>query len=142
MPIRVVRGELTAPDRGRGGAASLVSTGSLEALAAELGVDTVDGRRFRMNFGIEGTEPHAEDGWLRRKVSLGEAVVVPIGHVGRCAVTTQNPDTGRPDLDTLKALARYRDVPDTTEPLPFGVHAAVAKAGRVRVGDPVSLLPL
>ena len=140
--IRVVRGELTAPDRGRGGAASLVSTGSLEALAAELGVDTVDGRRFRMNFGIEGTEPHAEDGWLRRKVSIGEAVVVPIGNVGRCAVTTQNPDTGRPDLDTLKALARYRDVPDTTEPLPFGVHAAVAKAGRVRVGDPVSLLPL
>jgi uncharacterized protein YcbX len=140
--IRVVRGELTAPDRGRGGAASLVSTAALAALAGELGVDSVDGRRFRMNFGVEGTEPHAEDGWLRRKVSIGEAVVVPIGNVGRCAVTTQNPDTGRPDLDTLKALARYRDVPDTTEPLPFGVHAAVSKPGLVRVGDPVSLLPL
>ena len=140
--IRVVRGELTAPDRGRGGAASIVSTAALEALAAELGVDGVDGRRFRMNFGVEGTEPHAEDGWLRRKVSIGEAVVVPIGNVGRCAVTTQNPDTGQPDLDTLKAIARYRDVPDTTEPLPFGVHAAVSKAGLVRVGDPVSLLPL
>jgi hypothetical protein len=140
--IRVVRGELTAPDRGRGGAASLVSTAALDALATELGVDSVDGRRFRMNFGVEGTEPHAEDGWLRRRVSIGEAVVVPIGNVGRCAVTTQNPDTGRPDLDTLKALARYRDVPDTSEPLPFGVHAAVAKAGLVRVGDPVTLLPL
>lgn len=141
-PIRLVRAERTAPDRGRGGAASLVSTASLTALAAELGVDDVDGRRFRMNFGVEGTEPHAEDRWLRRKVSIGEAVVVPIGNVGRCAVTTQNPDTGRPDLDTLKALARYRDVPETTEPLPFGVHAAVSKAGLVRVGDPVSLLPL
>lgn len=141
-PIRVVRGELTTPDRGRGGAASLVSTAALDVLAAELGVDSVDGRRFRMNFGVEGTEPHAEDGWLRRKVSIGEAVVVPIGNVGRCAVTTQNPDTGRPDLDTLKALARYRDVPDATEPLPFGVHAAVSKAGLVRVGDPVTLLPL
>jgi hypothetical protein len=140
-PIRLVRAARTAPDRGRGGAASLVTTASLDALAAELGVDAVDGRRFRMNFGVEGTEPHAEDGWLRRKVALGEAVVVPIGNVGRCAVTTQNPDTGRPDLDTLKALARYRDVPDTTEPLPFGVHAAVSQAGLVRVGDPVELLP-
>lgn len=139
-PIRLVRAAQTAPDRGRGGAASLLTTASLAALAAELGVEEVDGRRFRMNFGVDGTEPHAEDGWRRRKVSLGEAVVVPIGNVGRCAVTTQNPDTGRPDLDTLKALARYRDVPETTEPLPFGVHAAVSVPGLVRVGDPVELL--
>ena len=135
--IRLVRADRTAPDRGRGGAASLLSTASLAALAAELGVDEVDGRRFRMNFGVEGTEPHAEDGWLRRRVAIGDAVVVPIGNVGRCAVTTQHPDTGRPDLDTLNALARYRNVPDTTEPLPFGVHAAVSQAGIVRVGDPV-----
>jgi uncharacterized protein YcbX len=140
-PIRLVRAARTTPDRGRGGAASLVTTASLDALAAELGVDEVDGRRFRMNFGIEDTEPHAEDTWLRCKVGIGQAIVVPVGNVGRCAVTTQNPDSGRPDLDTLKALARYRDVPDTTEPLPFGVHAAVPQAGIVRVGDPVELLP-
>jgi hypothetical protein len=29
---------------------------------------------------------------------------------------------------------------ETTEPLPFGVHAAVAETGRVRVGDPVTPL--
>ena len=95
-----------------------------------------------MNFGVEGTDPHAEDGWLRRKVSIGEAVVVPIGNVGRCAVTTQNPTRAGPTWTRLKALARYRDVTDTTEPLPFGVHAAVSRPGLVRVGDPVSLLPL
>ena len=78
-PIRLVAPRRTAPDRGRGGAATLLTTASLDALAAELGVDEVDGRRFRMNFGVEGAEPHAEDGWLRRKVALGEAVVVPIG---------------------------------------------------------------
>jgi len=65
--------------------------------------------------------------------------VIPIGHVGRCAVTTQNPETGAPDLDTLKALAAYRADAATTEPLPFGVHAAVNRPGRVRVGDPVEL---
>jgi len=52
-------------------------------------------------------------------------------------VTTQNPDSGSPDLDTLKALAAYRRAVETTEPLPFGVYAAVAQPGRVRVGDPV-----
>jgi uncharacterized protein YcbX len=140
-PLRLVAAGRPAVDRGRGGAASLVSTASLTALAEELGVDQVDGRRFRMHFGIDGVPAHAEDDWLRRPVRLGEAVVVPIGNVGRCAVTTQNPETGRPDLDTLKALARYRDVPETTEPLPFGVHAAVSRPGTVRVGDTVEVLP-
>jgi uncharacterized protein YcbX len=102
-------------------------------------VEEVDGRRFRMNFGIDGLREHEEDEWLGRRVRLGEAVVVPVGNVGRCAVTTQNPDTGAPDLDTLKALAAYRAGTEATEPLPFGVHAAVAHPGRVRVGDAVEL---
>jgi uncharacterized protein YcbX len=136
--IRLVEPAQPAPDRGREGAVTVLGTGSLAALASELGVDAVDGRRFRMNFGVEGLEPHAEDGWLGRRVRLGEAVVVPAGNVGRCAITTQDPDTGRPDLPTLKALAGYRGEVATTEPLPFGVHAAVVVPGRVRVGDPVS----
>ena len=136
--VRLVAPEYGAADRGRGGAATLLGESSLGAIAGELGVDSVDARRFRMNFGIEGIAAHAEDTWIGRRVQIGEAVVVPQGNVGRCAITTQNPDTGKPDLDTLKALARYRGNLATTEPLPFGVHAAVAAPGRVRVGDPVA----
>jgi uncharacterized protein YcbX len=135
--LRLVRASGPAPDRLRSGAATILGTGSLRALARTVGVDEVDGRRFRMNFGIDGLGEHQEDEWLGRRVRLGEAVVVPQGNVGRCAVTTQNPDTGAPDLDTLKALAAYRRVVETTEPLPFGVHAAVEQPGRVRVGDTV-----
>ena len=140
QPLRLVEPEQPAPDRGRGGAVSLLSTTSLERLARQLGVDTVDRRRFRMNFGVEGVEAHEEDRWRGRRVRVGEAVVIPQGNVGRCAITTQNPDTGQVDLDTLKALAGYRSGVETTEPLPFGIHAAVAQAGRVRVGDPVALV--
>lgn len=136
-PLRVVEPALPAPDRGRSGAVTLLATSSLARLAEELGVEAVDGRRFRMNIGIEGLDPHAEDAWHGRRVRVGEAVVVPQGNVGRCAVTTQDPDTGRPDLDTLKALAAYRGDAETTEPLPFGVHAAVVEPGVVRLGDPV-----
>jgi uncharacterized protein YcbX len=92
-----------------------------------------------MNFGIEGLDAHGEDAWCGRRVRVGDAVVIPQGNVGRCAITTQNPETGRVDLDTLKALAAYRSSVETTEPLPFGIHAAVAEPGRVRVGDPVAL---
>jgi len=138
--LRLVQAPAPATDRRRSGAATLLGTGSLRALARTLGVEDVDGRRFRMNFGIDGLREHEEDEWLGRRVRLGEAVVVPQGNVGRCAVTTQNPDTGAPDLDTLKALAAYRQEVETTEPLPFGIHVAVAEAGRVRVGDTVALL--
>jgi uncharacterized protein YcbX len=74
-------------------------------------------------------------------VSIGGAVVAPVGDVGRCAVTTKNPDTGEVDLDTLGTLAAYRRE-GRTEPLPFGVHAAVVQPGRVRVGDAVSPMPV
>ena len=138
--LRLVRAPGPATDRMRSGAATLLGTASLRAIARATGVEEVDGRRFRMNFGVDGLREHEEDEWLGRRVQVGEAVVVPQGNVGRCAVTTQNPETGAADLDTLKALAAYRRDVETTEPLPFGVHAAVAEAGRVRLGDPVLLL--
>ncbi len=139
-PVRLVAPELGAADRGRGGAASLLGEASLGAMAAALGVDSVDGRRFRMNFGVEGLDPHAEDSWIGRRVQLGDAVIVPQGNVGRCAITTQNPDTGRPDLDTLKALARYRARGADDRAAAVRHPRRRRRAGPRRVGDPVSPL--
>ena len=143
-PLTLLWSESGAQDRGRdrGGWASLISRGSLERLQAEAGAaGPVDGRRFRMLFEIDGVEPHEEDSWLGNRVGLGEAVVVPVGDVGRCLVTTCDPDTGVSDFDTLKLLAGYRPE-GVTEPLPFGVYCDVAVPGRVRVGDAVQPAPL
>ena len=90
-----------------------------------------------MTFTGSGADEHGEDGWLRRRVRIGGAVVAPEGNIGRCAITTQDPDTGVPTLDPLKTLARDRGELVTTEPLPFGVHARVVVPGRVAVGDEV-----
>ena len=90
-----------------------------------------------MTIGIDGVRAWAEDGWLGQAVRIGEATVRPDGNVGRCAVTTHDPDLGRPDIDTLKLLAETRGTMASTEPLPFGVWAAVVTPGQVRVGDPV-----
>jgi uncharacterized protein len=120
-------------DRGSG-AVTILSRASLTALSRVLG-DDVDERRFRMLIGVDGCREHEEDEWLERDVAIGEAVVRPRGNVGRCAVTTQNPSTGVPDLGTLKGLAAYRAV--GTEPLPFGIYGEVVRPGRIRIGDPV-----
>jgi uncharacterized protein YcbX len=143
-PLTLLWSEGGAQDRGndRGGWASLISHGSLEQLRAEAAAaDEVDGRRFRMLFEIEGVEPHEEDTWLGNRVAIGDAVIVPLGDVGRCVVTTCDPDTGVSDFDTLKLLAGYRRE-GVTEPLPFGVYCDVAVAGCVRVGDAVQPVPL
>jgi uncharacterized protein YcbX len=139
-PLTLLWSEGGAQDRGsdRGGWATLVSRGSLDHLGAAAGAaEPVDGRRFRMLFEIDGVEPHEEDTWLGNRVAIGDAVVVPLGDVGRCVVTTCDPDTAVSDLDTLKALAGYRR-DGVVEPLPFGVYCDVAVPGRVRVGDAVS----
>ena len=140
-PLTLLWADGGAVDRGlRGGTVTLVSRASLERLGEEAGAEaTVDGRRFRMLFEIDGVGAHAEDGWLGARVRVGDAVLELVGDVGRCVVTSHDPDTGVTDLDTLGTLARYR--PDgRAERLPFGVYGTVAVPGRVRVGDPVSPL--
>ena len=71
---------------------------------------------------------------------IGGAVVEPHAHIGRCAVTKLDPDTGKPTLDTLGAIQHYRGDIETEEPIPFGVQARVVAPGRVAVGDPVAVV--
>ena len=135
-PLELLWADDGAVDRlPQGGSVSLVSRASLERLREEMGVDdAIDGRRFRMLFEIEGTAAHEEDEWLGRQVRIGEATVVFNGDIGRCVVTSRDPDSGVVDLPTLVTLAGYRRE-GREEDLPFGVYGAVVVPGRVRVGD-------
>jgi MOSC domain-containing protein len=140
-PLMLLYADGHAVDRGyRGGSVSLVSRASLERLRAQAGAaGPVDGRRFRMLLEIDGVAAHAEDGWLGTQVQVGGATIVLNGDVGRCVVTSQDPDTGLTDLDTLGTLAAYRRE-GRVEPLPFGLYGSVVVPGRVRVGDAVQPL--
>ena len=136
QPLTLLWAEEGAPDRLHAGTMTLVSHESLQRLAEVAGEDELDGRRFRMLFEIEGVHAHEEDEWQETHVRIGEATVAINGDVGRCAVTTHDPDTGIATVDTLKALARYRRE-GRKERLPFGVYGSVVVPGRVRVGDEV-----
>ena len=121
---------------GSPGPVTLLGDGSVERLAAELGVPELDARRFKMSVELAGLAPHAEDGWGGAVVRLGDAEVLVGGPVPRCVVTTRDPDTLARDHDTLRALLRYRGPLETGEP-PFGVYATVVRPGVVRLGDRV-----
>lgn len=131
-----------AVDRGRGHV-SVVSQASLAELGRHAGTGPVDGRRFRMLFELADSAAHEEDGWIKRHVRIGEAVVRIRGDVGRCAITTQNPETGVPDLDTLRTIPRYRSWTANEageKHIPFGVYGEVLEPGRVALDDEVALL--
>ncbi len=137
QPLRLMA-TAGAVDRGQRGAVSLISRASLARLAEFGGTSEVDSRRFRMLIEADGIPPHAEDAWVGERVRIGEAVVRWHGHVGRCLVTSRDPDTGAVDLPTLEILGRYRGKEPTTEPLPFGIYGEVLTGGPVRVGDAIT----
>jgi uncharacterized protein len=141
-PLRLVQSPPgAAVDRGRGHV-SLISAASLAELSSQAGEEEpVDGRRFRMLFEIDGVDAHGEDAWLKRRLQVGDALVRLRGRVGRCAITTQNPDTGVPDFDTLRVLEGYRGLNEKRE-LDFGVYGEVLEPGPVSVGDTVEPLEL
>jgi uncharacterized protein len=145
-PLRLVRSAPgAAVDRTRGHV-SLISTASLGELARHGGHEgRADGRRFRMLFELDGCEPHEEDRWVKRHVRIGGALVRLRGDVGRCAITTQNPETGVPDFDTLTTIYGYRGTTKNEagkKHVPFGVYGEVVEPGKVVVGDRVEVVEL
>ncbi len=86
---------------------------------------------------VDGVDAHAEDRWLGQRLQVGGAVLRFDGHVGRCLVTTRDPETGVVTLPTLDLLRGYRRDLESTEPLPFGIYGRVLRPGTVRVGDTV-----
>lgn len=141
MPLRLVAFDpgRSAVDRGAQGAATLLCRSSAGALAAAAGRESIDTRRFRMTIELDGCEPFAEDGWIGRELRIGGARLRPMGHVGRCTVTTLDPDSGEVDLPTLDLLRELRGEAATSEPLAIGVHCAVLEPGAVALGDPVEI---
>lgn len=147
-PVLIVRCDRPGGTRIRAGetnvrnGVSLVSDGSLGELARQLGVPSVDGRRFRMLVEVEGAEAHEEDRWIGGSIGIGTTVVSITKPDARCAITTQDPDTGERDLDTLRTILRYRGFreDDPAHKIDFGVLGEVLTPGAVSVGDEIRVM--
>ncbi len=116
---------------------TLVSHASVADLASRGGhADELDSRRFRITLELDGCAAYEEDTWQGRRVRVGDVTIRVGGQVPRCVVTTQDPDSGVKDWNTLTQIARLRQrIPGGG--LPFGMYARVETPGSIRVGDPV-----
>lgn len=111
----------------------------------------LDRRRFRASLEIAGITPFREETWIGHRVRIGDVVAEVIGKVPRCRVIRQDPETGRPDVDTLRMLVdgyRHRAITaggtasvaapaGGEDHISFAVYGRAMGSGYVRVGDPV-----
>jgi uncharacterized protein YcbX len=119
---------------------TVVSTASVRDLAKRgRRPDSLDSRRFRINLELEGCEPYDEDSWDGHSVGIGDVQVRVQGAIPRCVVTTQDPDAGTKDWDTLTQIAKYRPRIKGDGGLPFGMYATVVQPGVAHVGDAVQV---
>jgi len=113
----------------RSGYISILNRRTIDAIAASIGRETLDARRFRGNVLIEGMEAFAENDLVGRKLGLGTAELEVIKRIERCAATDVDPKAGIRDTSMVAALMRAFDHRDC------GIYARITRAGTIRIGD-------
>lgn len=109
---------------------SILNLASLRALGQKLNKE-LDMRRFRGNIWVEGWAPWEEFDLEGKILSIGGIDFEVVERITRCRATESNPDTGRPDAETLVALEEgwgHRD---------FGVYAIARGRGTLELGATV-----
>ncbi|WP_373044003.1 MOSC domain-containing protein [Vulgatibacter sp.] len=124
LPVTLAREE--AVSHLDAGPLHLVTTSGLEAL----GLEGRDEQRFRPNLVVRSAGAgFVEEGWIGRRIRVGEEVVVEIaGRTERCVMV------GFPQAELPAAPGLLRKLAAAREAC-FGVYARVVVPGVVRVGD-------
>jgi len=112
-----------------GAALHVVTTAALRSLGAALPDSVVDVTRFRPNVVLDvDATGYPEQGWIGRRMAIGEVRVRFTGGCDRCVMTTKETPTVPHDRSVLRWVAR--ELANA-----FGVYAAVETPGPIRVGD-------
>ncbi|MBL7260537.1 MOSC domain-containing protein [Paractinoplanes lichenicola] len=117
----------------------LANEGSLSALndwLVEAGEEPVPMTRFRPNIVVDGAPAWAEDGWLGRRLRLGDVWFRAAKSCARCLVTTIDQDTGEKGGQPLRILGTHRRFDDG---LLFAINLIPDMSGVVHLDDPVEV---
>jgi uncharacterized protein len=114
----------------------LISQGAIDHLNTRLNTP-VPILRFRPNLVVDGTLPHAEDGWKR--IRIGQVEFDLVKACTRCVFTTVDFERGErdPSGEPLRTLTTYRRSP---KGVTFGQNLIPRRFGTLRVGDDVHVL--
>ncbi|QUD87435.1 MOSC domain-containing protein [Phenylobacterium montanum] len=110
------------------GHVSIINLASVRDLEARIG-RPLDPLRFRGNLYVDGWPAWAENGWIGRTLSLGEAMAEVFKPIVRCVATHVDPATGERDIEVVKALH------DNFGHLLCGIYVSVTGGGRIAAGD-------
>ncbi|MFO0953431.1 MAG: MOSC domain-containing protein [Isosphaeraceae bacterium] len=114
----------------------IVTTATLLHLAETSPESDFSSPRFRPNFILDTSESlhgFVEDGWLGRRLQLGEVVLRVDRPTPRCVMTTLPQSGLRHDPGVLRTAVRSNGSN-------VGVYATLVQSGRVFRGDAVRLL--
>ncbi|WP_096391546.1 MOSC domain-containing protein [Halopenitus persicus] len=145
-------GFVDRPDMGP----SVISTGTLEAVASWFDDLTVDGarRRLRANVEISEVEPFWEDRFVGDDApafTVGGVRFEGVTPCARCVVPSRDPDTGEPlpEFRTRFIEKRRETFPDWADPDAFDHHYTLMiiagipetdRGGSIRIGDEVRVV--
>jgi MOSC domain-containing protein len=110
--------------------ASIIGLASIREIERAQG-GSIDPRRFRANFYLEGGRPWEEFDWLGRDFAIGAVRLRGFKAIKRCAATNVDPARGVRDLNIPLALAEHFGHVN------MGIYADVLEDGVVAVGDPL-----
>jgi uncharacterized protein YcbX len=110
---------------------SLINLASLRDLERAIGAP-VDPIRFRANVYFDGPPAWAEQEWMERELTVGDARLRVIAPITRCAATEVNPATAERDIPMVAELMRHygHNI--------MGIYAEVTGSGEIAIGDTVS----
>ena len=112
---------------------SLGAEESARVLSERAGLD-VALSRFRLNVAVRGLEPWGEFAWTGHRLTIGDAELQVTAPLKRCKAVNASPGGGGRDIPVLDLLqSEYGH-------LDFGVEAAVRRGGRIKPGDPITVL--
>ncbi|MBA3328482.1 MAG: MOSC domain-containing protein, partial [Solirubrobacterales bacterium] len=130
-PVTLVR--LPGGQQDRPATLLVTVEGSRRAAQAALGVP-LDLRRFRPNLHLDlDAEPYDEEGWIGRRLRVGQAELEVMQGCVRCVIPTRDPDTQAKWPGLMRWLAAERA-------MTFGVIVRATGPAVVRQNDPVALL--
>ena len=116
---------------------SVIASETVNEIARRVGA-SLDIQRFRPNIVVRLSEPaaFAEDHWVGGKLSFGEGDPAAAMSVTtrdlRCAMVNLDPNSANSAPQIMQEIVRANDNN-------AGVYAAVVRAGRIAVGQPVLL---
>jgi uncharacterized protein YcbX len=122
------------PKEGIGAAVRILSVPSRRRLEKVYGGE-LEEIRFRENMLIDlpETEAFEEDGWVGRRLRIGEALLEVTGQATDCVLASLAIPSGERDASLLAAMIKMRNGK-------IGLEARVVSGSRIRAADPILLL--